>query len=157
MTARDRKAALKVAHELREKFSAGGEFLEADFREALLEKLKDFKSIAYEGFVANIADSVDAAVTSERVMEQRGLFPDFDLDGEYRLGNGRRVKKTLALIDHLDEVLANDEENIEAIMRASARKHREIAKLRPYLRQPGTTKEQAVAAYRREHPEEEVA
>src|SRR5262249_28114777 len=127
------KGALRLANDLRDEFRERGEFNQADYRHALAHALRPFEGEAYEGFVDHIAEQVDKSATRERSNDQPLLSPDWDLDGEYRLGSGRRVAKPLAHLEHMEEMMANDERNTAAVMQASARKREELARLRPYF------------------------
>lgn len=145
------RAALARANELREEFRSRGEFTQAEFRQALREALSPFRGDAYDGFVDHVADQVDKDATREATPEQLVFEGEgWDLGGEYRLSSGRRVAKRLALLEHMEEMIANDEQNVAVVLAASSRKHQELARLRPYFG-PGVTKEDAVAAYRSDH------
>lgn len=102
----------------------------------------------------DIARAVDDSAISERADQPSLPGVQWDMEGEYRLGGGRRVAKERALIEHMDEVLANDSNNLAAVLRANARKHEEAARLRPYWVR-GMTKREAVTAYLAEHPDSE--
>lgn len=85
-------------------------------------------------------------------------FPGWDLDGDYKLGNGRRVAKRLARLRDIDELVeAIEAETIEALkkaqeaIKANSAMYKEVSKLRPYLGR-GLTKQEAIEAYLADHP-----
>ena len=147
--------AIEKAKGLRAEFRQRGEFELTDYRIALADALAEFRPSAYDGLVAYVAERVDKDATRER-HEETPSFPgiQWELEGEYRLGEGRRVAKELARIEHVETVIAQDERNLAAVMRASARKHEELSMLRPYWSRPGVTKRQAVDAYVADHPDQ---
>jgi hypothetical protein len=53
----------------------------------------------------------------------------------------------------MDEVLANDDANVAAVLQASARKRAGMALLRPCWLDPNSTKEVAAARWRADHPD----
>jgi len=149
---RKRSAGLRRAHALHERFRARGEFTTEAFEAALREELVEFQGEAFDGYVQHIADIVDKQFIRPDTSDQPFLLGmSWDIEGGIRLGEGRRIAKSLALIEHLDEMLVNVEENAAAVLIASARKHKEVALLRPYMRQ-GVTKAAAIALYEADHP-----
>jgi hypothetical protein len=149
-----RKAAKRAAWLIREQLkNSGTEYTLPDFEAQCRVELAPYSDIAFADFVRQIVTEVDEEDTTERPAPATpSLFPDFHLEGSYKLGGGRRVKRASALIEHADEILANDDNNLAAVLQANAKKRREVAALRPHWSQPGTTKEQAVAAYREANP-----
>ncbi len=147
-----RKAALRRARELYEEFCERQvvfRFTE-DYVAALPEVLRPFAGLAFDGFVRNIAEIIDRDSTREEDTKQPTLF---DIGGVYKLGDGRRVSKRFAMITHAHEAMSIHDENLANDLKANARRHEELARLTPFWPM-GTTKEQALAAYLAEHPEE---
>jgi hypothetical protein len=146
-----RREALKRARRLRDEFRARGEFFQSDFRDKLPEELRDLESASFQAFVDYIAERVDDESTRERSPDESLLFEGWDLDGEYRLGEGRRVAKRKARLEHMEKMIALDEQNTAAVLKASQRKHEELARLRPYLSGGDRTKEEAIEVFVAEH------
>jgi hypothetical protein len=66
--------------------------------------------------------------------------------------DGRRIAKRLGTLEQAEEALAVYEH--EGQEDAARKLRKEIDHLRPYWQHPGVTREQAVAAYHIDHPEE---
>lgn len=66
--------------------------------------------------------------------------------------DGRHIAKRPATLEQVEEALAAYEHGGQEYAARELRK--EIDLLRPYWQHPGVTKEQAVAAYHVDHPEE---
>jgi hypothetical protein len=145
VTARKIKRDLSLAYEAWDRFSASGEFDLAAYRAEMFEKLKPFKGHAYARYVDSIVRTVDEH--AQRSSCAPGLFPEFDLEGVYALGKGKRVAKRLATIDQADRAMLLDDRNLEAVVKVNTRKRGELIKLRPYWTN-GRSKAEAVAAYR---------
>lgn len=150
---------LRMVRSDREEWKLRGKFLEKDFREHVRRKYKENQEIAdevYDQAIDGVCDTVDKEQTQNPPEETYlSLYEGWDIKGEYRDGDGGRVAKRLATIDDAEQALALDEQNLAAIMEASAKKHREIVMLRPYWG-PGRTKKDAIDAYREEHPDEDI-
>jgi hypothetical protein len=144
------KQALCIARELREEFRGSGEFTQECYLAELAVKLKDFKKKAFDGFVQHIGQIVDRQSHSAESRPDGQLYL-FDVEGEYKLGDSRRIAKRLARIDHADAAMALDDRNAAAVLMANARKREELTRLRPYWSN-GKTKEQAVEAYFEANP-----
>lgn len=92
------------------------------------------------------AQRVDEESIRERPSHAQGEL--FNLDGDYALGDNKRIAKAAAQVDHMRRTLAIDDANLEAVRDANTRKHEEFARLLPYYdANPGITKAQAVAMY----------
>lgn len=150
-----KKAALGRARSLREQFRDRGEFTQAEFRSALSGVLNDLASEAFEGFVDHIAEVVDRDTPpTEKSDPYEGRLL-WDLEGEYKFGDGRRIAKRLATIDHIERALAINDRNVAAVMGANVRMREEYLRLKPHW-DNGVTKSQAIDAYLAEHPEEDT-
>jgi hypothetical protein len=146
------RRALECGRRLRRQFRAKGEFTTRDYLTALKKALRRFREDAYDGLVQYVAEAIDREATKGGMDGQPDLPGcEWDLDGEYRLGGGRRVAKELARLDQAEEMLAQVEANLAAVTQASARKQAEMAKLRPFWL-AAMTKGEAVAAYRAANP-----
>ncbi len=145
-----RPEALRRARELRKEFRATGEpFTQTSYREELANRLQDLNETAYEGFIDSIATKVDNEALRECENESHSFLPgmEFDLDGEYKLGDGRRIAKADARRGHMEAALHEDDLNLERVTNANKRKHTELEELEPYFG-PGVRKSEAVQAYR---------
>jgi hypothetical protein len=154
MAKKHRREPYRIAYEVRAQMRMRGqEFTQADYQEALYEALNCFEDEAYADFVRHIAEKVDKESAEEAVSGQPNLpgMP-WDLEGDLRLGDGRRIGKQFALWRHVQEAMALDDANIIAVQQANLRKRQEMIRLRPYWDQPGVTKRDAVDAYEAEHP-----
>ena len=111
------KDARRIAWQLRHEFRDRGEFTQPDFREALFAALADLADPADGALTALVdetADEVDRESLAETPDDQ--LDPSgFDMEGEYRLGDGRRVAKRMATRDHAKESLRLDDERLRAL------------------------------------------
>jgi hypothetical protein len=96
------------AWELREDFRSRGLFTTAEYRETLAQVLPGLSAEALDA----LAERVDEESTRER--PRTGLF---NMEGEYRLRRGRRVAKRMALLEHMEEVLAISSERVAALTR----------------------------------------
>ncbi len=144
------------AREYRQDLRDRGEFTQVDFAAALPELLSEFRRGAYSALCDYIAERVDRESKDEHGSEEQGtLWPDYDLGGEFHI-EGRRIAKRLAKLPHIDEWLAQDETNLAAVMTASARKHEQIARLRPYWGAEMSFAE-AVTAYYEANPPAQIA
>lgn len=142
-----RPEALKRARELRERFRATHEpFSQSDFHEALLNNCQDLTGSALDGLVAWAAEHVDKTATKETTSQSQPSLPGFDMDGEYKLGSGLRISKPDARLEHMEAMLALDDENLINCQQANLRKRQELLRLRPHLG-PGVSKMQAAQAY----------
>lgn len=150
-----KKTALAVAHALREEFRARGEFRQSEYRDALGARLEEFRAESFQGLVDGIARQVDEQASRERCEDPDQQTFGWDTEGEYRLGDGRRIAKGLARIEHADEMLAILMQNASRVLQAQAHKLDEISRLRPYWKQ-GWTKRQAIDAYLGDHPDSEA-
>jgi hypothetical protein len=146
------KAALQEARKLREEFQTGkDEYTQEEYRDELAVRLEPFRRRAYDDFVNHIAEQVDKEATNDDFGDGQPCFPGWDVEGETRLGDGKRVPKRKTLINHADEMLAIAARNLASVSLAYARKHGEVERLRPYW-PPGVTKEAAIAACQRANP-----
>lgn len=145
-----KKEALRKAHKLREEFRKRGEFKQQDFRRALSRRLKSCKEAAYEALVDLVAEQLDKEPIDKE--PRQGLL--FDMEGEYKLGEGRRIAKRLAQYNHAQDALKLDDANVKNVLEANKWKHEEMERLRPFWL-PGMTKQEAVGAYREANPQEE--
>jgi hypothetical protein len=118
------KDARRIAWQLRQEFRERGEFKQADFREALSHALADLADLADGSLMALVdetADEVDRESLADTPDDQ--LDPDgVDMEGEYRLGDGRRVAKRMATRDHMQEALRLDDDRLRDLQRAMLRK-----------------------------------
>ena len=140
-----KREALRRARVLRNEFRERGEFSQSEYRQALAGILVDLSDLAYDAFVTNVAQDIDRESSHDRGRSDPS-FPEFDLEGEYKLGDTRRIAKRLARIEHADMAMAIDDQNVAAVLIANARKKEELSKLRPYWG-AGISKQQAVEAY----------
>lgn len=148
-----RKEGRRIARQLREQFRARGEFTQTAFRDALYEELRHLEGDVYGAMIDKIADDVDHDSIKDRFQGEPTLPGlDFDLEGEYKLGDKRRVAKRQASRDHAEIALRLDDKNLVAVQKANIRKREELMALSPYWSH-GTTKEQAVAACIKAHSE----
>lgn len=90
---------------------------------------------AAEGLVRDIDDHRTAPAKPDFL---------FDLDGVYALGDGLRVSKKAALVDHGQQALLNRTHNAKRAMDALHWNQEEFNRLWPKWKEPGVTKEQAV-------------
>jgi hypothetical protein len=79
----------------------------------------------------------------------------FNLDGEFKLDDERRIGRRLARWDHAQLALEWMEAEADAAAGAVKRLRRELELLEPYWCRTGVTREQAVEAYYNDHPEDE--
>jgi hypothetical protein len=106
-----------------------------------------------EDAIVAIAAEVDSESTrgTARRQQQQLEFPGFDLEDEYALDGGRRIAKRYAQLQHAETWLRIDDENLDNVTKANARKHKEIDDLRPFWG-PGITKREAVEAFSNASP-----
>jgi hypothetical protein len=149
------KAALSAARKLRKELQDTGDLFDVrEYRARLKLVLAPFQPEAFDGYVDSVADHMDRENLGWRpVLEQGELF---DLSGEYALGDGKRVAKQFARIDHAMESLKIDDKNLKKVRKINTRKHEEFKRLQPYWTD-GVTKEEAVARYREAHREDDQA
>jgi hypothetical protein len=117
------KEAKRRAWAMREEWRARGEFKQADFRAALFPVLADLADPADGALMTLVdetADEVDRESLAKTPDDQREPS-GFDLVGEYRLGDGRRIAKGEATQDHMQEALRLDDERISDLQRAKLR------------------------------------
>jgi hypothetical protein len=145
MSITPRRQAFRIARTLRERFRAGGEFDHGSYVAALEPALREFEAEAFRGFVLHVAEHIDKDATRERTPEGQGEL--FDLEGEYKLGDSRRVAKAMATVEHADKAMSLDDANLEQVVAANLRKRKELFLLRPFWNHPGVTKAEAVTAY----------
>ena len=93
----DNDDILRRAWELREEFRGRGEFTTAAYLRELTRAVPELPATE----LRLLAAWVDQESTRER--PRTGMF---DLEGEFRLRDGRRVAKRMALLEHMEEVLA---------------------------------------------------
>ncbi len=124
---------------------AGGEFTQQDYRAELAAELQDLLAGLASEAVDRIAEEVDRESTPVTSVEP-GQKLLWKLEGEYKFGDGRRVAKTLAKIEHAEAAMAIKGQNVANVLRAHAQDEEEMARLRPYWT-GGRTKQQAVTAY----------
>jgi hypothetical protein len=145
-----KQEALRRARRLHDDLRLRGEFNQRDFRAALSALCCDLTDAAYDGFLDNIAETVDRQAASAKADDTPSLF---NLGYVLKLGNGRRIDKRLAVLEHFEESLALSDANLVAVQTANLRDREELIRLRPYLMR-GLNAEQAVASYLTDHPEE---
>jgi hypothetical protein len=156
MPVNPRREMLRRGRQLREQFRQRTEpFFQCDFREALAVRCRDLTAAAYDGCIDGVAEQLDRDSTGHgRKDDEQPDLPGWDLDGEYRLGDGKRIAKKHARLEHIEAALALSDHNLVAVQRANLRDREELIRLRPYLG-PGVTKQQAIEAYRADHPAED--
>lgn len=141
-----RPELLRRARALRQEMrETGCLFTQCQFSEQLAQRCQDLLESAYEGFIAWGADRVDKESTQPVAANQPDLF---DMGGDYKLGDGGRVGKSYATLDHMEAAMLIDDENLRNVQAVNARKHEELDRLRPYFATPQTRKADAVEAYR---------
>jgi hypothetical protein len=151
-----RVEALRRARKLRQEFrDTGREFTQSKFIEALTDLCSDLAGSALEGLVSYAGETVDKDATREREKAET-ILPGFDLEGEYKMGDGKRIAKEHARLEHMEAALRLDDANLVAVQEANQRKHDELECLRPYLL-PGVAKWQAVERYNADHQESQGA
>jgi hypothetical protein len=111
------------------------------------------REAGYREFVDGIAREVDEECTRSCFDEPSGPYPEFDLEGAYKLDAERRVGKRKALLQHMEQALAYKFSGFGEPNAAIALMREELEKLRPYWG-PGVTKEEAVRAYMADHQNE---
>ena len=118
--------AVKQARSLREEFRKRGVFTIDEYKTALAGRLKDLDPSTVNQ-IAGVIDyqSVNAWEIAHGWEESP---PEFDMEGEYKLRNGRRVAKRLCLREHMEESLALGKEEL-------AESQRETDEARANLRQ----------------------
>jgi hypothetical protein len=143
-----RPEALRRARNLRAKFrDERDEFTQSEYHAALAEACADLSDSALEGLVAWAAEAVDKDATRGAADAPGQQSLDFDLEGEEKLGAGRRIARRKMRRDHAAEALALKRANLQSVQQALARDEDELARLTPFWR-AHMTKEEAVAAYR---------
>ena len=151
---------MRAAWQLRQEMSdnalmngSEGVFDQNDYREGLKEVLEPWREKSFDGLVNDVASAVDKAATQEdSELEKTPLLPGiyWDIDGEYRLGTGERVRKINSTLKHAETMLALSEENLRNVKKKDKIKHEEVELLRPYWKR-GRTKKQAIEAYEKAH------
>lgn len=152
-----KREGLHRARKLREELRKRGEFTQKEFREQLGVRLDGLKAAAFEALVDHIAERVDEESTRDREAGAQTLLP-FDLDGEYKFDDGKRIAKRKARKDHAEKALALKRKNLEKVRAAYKRDKNELAQLRKVWK-AGMTKEDAVKEWQKANPssQEEVA
>jgi hypothetical protein len=151
-----RSEARKIARDLRKELQQTDKlFYEATFRAKVIEAFKGNMAVresAVEGYAHGICDELDRELTRER----SGRQPDlpgfrFDLEGEYKTGDGGRILKGAALRDHMKQALDLNDRNLRGVMNANLVMHDEFDRLAAY-HQGDVKKRDAVAAYYTDNP-----
>src|SRR5947208_13128298 len=103
---------LTMEHALavRQQFRAGGEFTTRAYEAALRAELSELHELGsdFDSYVRCVAKMVDELSTREQTPNAAG----FELEGEYRLGNGRRVAKAEAQYEHMQEAIVISDREI---------------------------------------------
>jgi hypothetical protein len=128
-----RPEALRRARELRKTcWATRAVFNQSKFFEDLVEECQDLSGSALEGLCAWAAQKVDDESKSRDDEEEPSLFPELDIVGELHFGNGDRILKKDARIEHYQAALALDDQNLQAVKKANRRKHDILKILTPY-------------------------
>lgn len=151
-----RPLALRVARQLRQELLDSGQpWTRQDEMAELYRRCQYLADSALEGLVSWAGERVDTEDTCAATDRQL-TFPGFDLDGAYACGDGLRVAKAAARLQHMVAAVEIDDANLRAVQAVNEAKHRELESLRPYWAS-GMSKLQAIAAYRLANPERGTA
>lgn len=114
--------------------------------------IEDMRRQAFEGAY----DRVDRRLTERAKSSQLNLFTgDSDsIDGFFVVGGGERVRVRKAKSDDWRAQGALIDQNVINATAAQAMFYAQWAKIAQYMMVPGTTTEQAIEAYYRDHPDE---
>lgn len=151
-----RPEALKRVREIIETKRATGEtFTKDEVHSEALDACRDLTDSALEGLVTWAVDKGDREATKDVPPGSDQLILDgfgpADLDGLYALGEGERIGKEFARIEHMMKHLEISRTNRHAVDEADDKLHAEFELIRPYWKK-GWTKRQAIKAYLRANP-----
>jgi hypothetical protein len=147
------KEAKKRARILREEFRQRGDvYDQRDFEEALYDRLADLAEGSMAALVKKIAADVDREACQDRGPFLDGVDWGSEMEGDFALGDNKRVAKRSARKEHYIMHIELDDRNMRNVMRANLHKHDVLEKLEPFWG-PDMTMEQAIAGYRRANPE----
>jgi hypothetical protein len=119
---------LKRARALREELrQTEAEFTQADYRKQLDAACQDLDTSGLDGLLDWAATRVDEESTRDVPGRQ------FYLYGDYKLGDGRRIAKAHARLDHMEEALLLDDQSLQERQAEKAQKREEMIQRTSHL------------------------
>lgn len=149
-----KKILRKIAANIYDDHAAGGHQFDLDLVRDRVGAEAANASLGDQLLEMAVNDAVTYVDDNRRTRpEQAEMFGDFDR--VLAIGDGRRRRKGSCDRADLAAHIAIVSANVAAVTAAAAKEQSEYAQLLPYLTD-GTTYEEAVAAWRAEHPEVEA-